>query len=255
MLFDPHYMFQNWKDPTTPIKWTVGALVLVALLISFILILTRAYISRVKSELALKAENEIKHKEELLKTSLHIQERERTRIASDIHDELIAQLYRIKLTNSNQNIDFFLKESIDTARKISHDLFPPLLEENKLIDLFETFLLPMHKKISIDFYYSGKDVDSLEKEIKIHIYRIFQEIITNIIKHAKSKKITILVRVSTKSFCLLVKDEGIGISNDMTNGLGMKNISLRAQQTKATFRFLPNKPKGTKFLLIHTSNG
>ncbi|MFY0603166.1 MAG: hypothetical protein JXQ93_04400 [Flavobacteriaceae bacterium] len=245
-------MFQNWKDPETPIKWTIGALLLVVLLISFILILTRAYISRVKSELNLKAKNKIKHKEELLKNSIDIQERERTRIASDIHDELIAQLYRIKLTNNDQNIDTFLKETINTARKISHDLFPPLLEENKLIDLFESFLTPIYEKMDIDFYYSGKNVDALQKEMKIHIYRIFQEIITNIIKHSKSIKITIQIRVTEKYFSLLIKDEGIGISDDMTNGLGMKNIELRAQQIKASFRFLSNKPKGTKFLLIHT---
>jgi signal transduction histidine kinase len=242
-------VMQNWKDPSTPIKWIVGALIMVGVLISFIFILTRAYISKMRAELIKKTARQIQHKEELITTSITIQEKERIRIAADIHDELIAQLYRLKLTNENQIMDTYISDSIITARKISHDLYPPLLEESNLSDLFEIFLSPLYKSIHIDFYHVHKQHITLPKETKIHIYRIFQEIITNIIKHSQSTTIAIYVRASLQSFSLLIKDEGTGIPKHIKNGLGLKNIDLRAQQIKATYKFSSNRPKGTKFLL------
>ncbi len=245
---------EDWKNPLTPIWWIAGALVLFSVLLIFIILVTKKYVKRIKTEERQKADLQSKHQEELLKSSIDIQEKERTRIAADIHDELIGQLRRIQLINDNDALIDVLKDSIGTARRISHDLTPPLLNESLLSELFQTILVPLNNLFLIDFYASEHPEVYIPEKTKINIYRIFQEVITNIEKHAKASQIFISLKVSEQYVFLSIKDNGIGFPKGKTKGLGMKNISLRAEQLSALYRFTTNKPKGTKFRLLYKKN-
>lgn len=228
--------------------WVVGSLLVLLVLISFIILLSTTYIRRIKSELEAKNSLIIYHQKELVSNSVQILERERERIASDLHDDLIGQLHRIQLMNNDEKLNKLLASSIDRARNISHDLSPPMLNDSALLDLITDFISPLKSVYEVCIFYNTIDEFALTKDQKLHVFRTFQELVSNIIKHAKASKITILYRHTSTHLCFLMRDDGKGINKINTNGLGMKNIELRMQMLEASYRFKTNRPKGTTFI-------
>jgi signal transduction histidine kinase len=113
---------ENLEKSIIPLQWILGNLILFLGLLVFIVLLSRKYIQRIKKESKIK----LAHQKMLLENSIEIQERERNRIASEIHDNLIAQLYQVKLINQEKQLSGYIANSIQTARNISHELSPPL---------------------------------------------------------------------------------------------------------------------------------
>jgi len=212
------------------------------------MLLSTAYIRRIRGELEAKNSLIIYHQKELVNHSVQILERERERIASDLHDDLIGQLHRIQLMNNDEKLNKLLASSIDSARNISHDLSPPMLNDSALIDLMTDFISPLKSQYKVNIFYTIYEEFDLSKDQKLHIFRTFQELVSNIIKHSKASKIDILYRHTTKHFCFLMRDNGKGISKINSNGLGMKNIELRMQMLEASYRFKTNRPEGTTFI-------
>lgn len=243
-------LFQDWKNPETPLKWILYMLVFAGILIFFIVLITRSYIARVKSEIKKQAALKMEYQDRLIENSIDIQEKERVRIAGDLHDNLIAQLYRIHLMNDNKVLSPLIQEGIQTAREISHDLSPPLLNETTLSEAFKRFLDAFQKEYQIQFTTKAHSNVSIDSHRKLHLFRIFQEVIINTIKHSQTHAIEIDVRMTDRYLAVRVQDFGIGFSPDSSNGLGMKNIELRARQINAHYKYKPNIPTGTRFLLI-----
>lgn len=236
-----------------PIYWIIGALILVGLLLGFIILAFRSYVQRIRKEEIAKSLLKQRYQDELLKSSIEIQERERARIAADIHDGIIGQLYVISLENQDPLIGPKIQTAIQLSRSVSHDLVPPLLESLSLFELLDVFLESFHSSFEIEMDRSGLNQIEPSTSQKLHVYRLFQELVVNIRKHAESPKITVLLRSTSNYHFLVVKDSGKGFDTK-SEGLGMKNIALRAKQLKATYKFKTNSPKGTSFLLIFKSD-
>lgn len=237
---------ENSEESLIPIQWILGNLVLFLGLLIFIGLLVRKYILRIKKESELK----FKHQQVLLENSIEIQERERTRIASEIHDNLIAQLYQVKLLNNEKELSGYIKNSIQTARNISHELSPPLIENHNLEEIFDAFLFPLQKDYEIDFFHTNPDGIMFDNNVKLHLFRIFQEVVTNIQKHANTKNFKVSLKINSNYTLLVIEDFGIGFPiNTQKKGLGTKNIELRAKQIHASYKFKKNKPQGSKFIL------
>lgn len=231
-----------------PLKWIIANLLLFFGLLLFIILLSRKFIQRVKKE----AEIKLAYQKNLLENSIQIQEKERTRIAADIHDDLIAQLYQLKLLSEQENLAPVITKGIQTARGISHELSPPLLEKQSLEETFEGFLFPLKKKYQIQFNVQNRSRVLFENHVKLHLFRIFQEVVTNIQKHAQTQSIAVDLKITKQYVFLAVTDFGVGFEAEkLQTGLGFKNIELRARQIHATYDFKPNKPKGCKFLLLY----
>jgi len=196
----------------------------------------------------------IAYQKQLLTNSVEVQEKERSRIAADLHDDLIGQLHRIKLMNSNSELNKLLGNSISTARRISHDLTPPLLDEIELPELMEDFVLPFKSKLAINFESRQLAAVPLDVPTKLNLFRIVQELVINTIKHAKANQLNVQYRTSQQQVILYLKDDGVGISTKAANGIGVKNIELRAQALNARFRLKAGKRKGTNFILILKTN-
>ncbi|QMU64083.1 MAG: hypothetical protein GKR88_07120 [Flavobacteriaceae bacterium] len=133
----------------------------VLFLLSFLLLLPLLlfniiFIRRIRKEEEKKRNLQLQHKKKVLKTSIVTQEKERKRIASDLHDHLIAQLHRAKLINRNTAVNEVLSESIAVARHISHDLSPPLLTQTSVKELFVDFLKPFQEKYINNYLVSFK---------------------------------------------------------------------------------------------------
>ena len=241
---------ENWKDPITPIFWLGGGIFLFLLLLGFIYVFIKTNIRRIRQEEQEKHEMELTYQKELLKTSIDTQEKERKRIAEELHDNVITQLYRIKLTNTeDQVLDEMLKDGITLTRTISHKLSPPFLEYKTVGMLIQEFIEPYTNNYKTQLHYLGHE-NGVSEMCKLNVFRIFQEVITNIHKHAKASCMCITYRWSENNLCLVIQDNGVGINLKSEHGMGMQNIASRTQILDGRFKFKLNCPNGTTFILV-----
>lgn len=191
---------------------------------------------------------------ELLNAEIEIQERERTQISADLHDDLGPTLALVKLALSNtkkMDIAFALNQidfSIDKIRNISHELHPSVVSALGL----KTALLNVIKRIEdtkdlkIDFTFSEEI--AIPNETALQLYRIVSEALHNILKHAQANICNIVFEKTNNWLFITISDNGIGINSKLKNkGIGLKNIQSRVAFMKGTLEIIPNKPKGTIF--------
>ena len=187
------------------------------------------------------------------------QEKERKRIAEELHDsvgQMLAlvklNLSRVETTNEDSNPDnntlirqtsTLLDESIDEVRTISHNLMPPDLKSKRLTEIAENLLTRNGLKYQFQAYGIS---DDLTEAIKFTLYRIIQEIIHNIIKHASAKQITMSITQTDDGINLMVEDDGIGFNTSlMSSGLGLKNIHSRVKLMNGYFDVDSSLNRGT----------
>ena len=197
-----------------------------------------------------------------------IREEERKKTALEVHDELGQRLTAIKLkmfsyikksqsTDRKQqeraeNILKLIDETIDAVGDISTTLRPPILDSFGLPASLEWLVEDFNKKSNIR---CDTDIDhsiEIDGNRKIIIFRILQEALTNILRHAKADKIKICFN-KTGSYCrLTIEDNGIGIHPDKLkspNSFGLFGINQRAKSLGAKLVFSGNKDGGSTISL------
>jgi two-component system NarL family sensor kinase len=259
---------ESWQNPKIfALGLAIVFFVFVAL-IAFIVVFMRLYFKRLIHEQNQQMEMSVKHQKDLLEKSVITQERERSRIASELHDGLISKLNTIVLmlsTGIEENIKSssdMLSESIQLARKISHDLTPPMLEETDLQELISGFLHPLQNSFQIEFNKSIYDSSEIKAEPKLQIFRIFQESINNILKHAEATQIIVDLKITSNYLMLKVTDNGKGFDLEkQKNGLGLNNMLIRTQFLNGSYKAKTAINKGTalifgfNFANLHNGKG
>lgn len=239
----------NENSPITTLTWLLIGTIFILLLILTLILYVKLHLKKMDRLTNAKNELKLEHQRQLLQNSIHTQEHERSRIASNIHDDLIGQLHRIKLINEDQSINTLLNASIKTARLISHDLVPPLINSLSFQTLVKEYMLPFGEKYDLSFCFNNYAEEDLKAMTKLHLFRIVQEVTTNCLKHAKASSIAIYCRISEKYICLKVSDNGIGFSTEKTKGAGLKNIESRNQVINGIYRIETAYGKGTTFFM------
>lgn len=174
----------------------------------------------------------------LLKASVSGQEKERKRIAGELHDSIGGNLAAIKLQLSNQNGVNGMKELIKQVdetyhqvRDLSHDLVPQKFSNTGFTELIAGYLrqfdLPGNARISFQAY-PREEIDLIGTTLKVEIYKIMQELITNTQKHSQASKVEIQLTQFDGMLKLLFEDNGKGFSTETTrHGIGLQNIRER----------------------------
>jgi signal transduction histidine kinase len=246
---------EKWQDPKTLAIWIAIILVLVFTIILFVVkIMHTGYKRMVQANLR-QAQMQLEHQKKLTETSLQAQEKERTRIASDLHDSLIGKLTVIRMKSQLglplTEIDSLLGESITDARRISHDLTPPLLEQTGIADLIDNILDPWRQKMDIIFYTDIRSDYQFTPVAKIQIVRVVQELITNIVKHAAATAVTVHLRTTHNSTMLTVKDNGNGFDTAiLKKGLGLHSLEMRMQYLSASYKVKSAQGRGTRTIMV-----
>jgi signal transduction histidine kinase len=196
----------------------------------------------------LQQQAEIEHQKSLLAAVIQSQEGERKRIGQDLHDDVGAALSNLRLTmdmvdagiittDSFKKFASSYKQSIDhiitDVRHISHNLSPPRLSLFGLNAALEdlTDVIPRSGiKLALDN--NAADILAvLDITIATTLYRVFEELIHNTIKHAAANHIFITLSVENKLLTIDYKDDGIGLPMDdgkkIIKGMGMQNIESR----------------------------
>lgn len=197
----------------------------------------------------------IKEQQLGIRAVIEAQEKERQRIARELHDGVAQELVAIKLGfesiqkelisqspqhhNLIENLNQQLHSTSTEVRNISHDMLPPALENNKLADALQQLLRNSleNKKIATEF--SCQNLPSnLDKDKAMGIYRIIQELINNIIKHSKATKVELQAYQINNQLILQLEDNGIGFDfqESLSKGsLGLLNILSRVKNLNAQF--------------------
>lgn len=200
---------------------------------------------------------------------LHLQEKERQKLARELHDGVGQTILAAKLNfQSYQKSPELHQERfkmglsiIDRAsqelREIYTDLYPTSLRELGL----ESTIRWMARHI-LDVI--GCEVDMkfqlklrIPDEVSVNIFRIVQEIFTNIAKHAKAKKASLELKSTVKGVSLIIADQGKGFDNDkarlVSSGFGLENIRRRVDDFRGTLKLKTEKGKGTVYEIFFPS--
>ena len=217
----------------------------------------------IKQDLAFK-DAEVKHGQELYLGTLEATERERERLARDLHDVIGASLSTMRLQLSDlehkaahdpdlKNFSDRNKELIDQTilevRRISNDLLPPGLEEFGLLYSIEGLCEQVLDFSDIDISLEIKEVIALNKQKSLIMYRIVQELLNNSVKHSEASKINIILSSKDGQFILIFKDNGKGFDYSEAykkRSLGLKNIEVRAKMIEGSAEFVTKKDEGLK---------
>lgn len=183
--------------------------------------------------------------QQLLDLTIIIQEKERARIAEDLHNSLGQLLYGVKLNldlvkfgspelqmqniSNIKNTQDLLTVCIKESRRISYDLMPPILEDFGLKVALQEICNQLSRTIKLKYEFSGLE-NRLSKYMEISIYRIVQELAMNLIKHAQATKASLKMGITKKDVMLTIEDNGKGF--DTVKLREDDHIGIRSIKTK-----------------------
>lgn len=204
-----------------------------------------------------------------------VTEEERIRIAREIHDELGHLLTALKydmdgLTNNEElTIDLAKSEMeamisivdslIDSVRKIATDLRPGILDHLGLFPALEWKIKEFQKRTKISIHLNLDEADlTFDNNETTIIYRIVQEILTNVARHSKASKLWLAASKKDDCFVLSVKDDGVGFEmNDkqQTGSLGLMGMRERAMAIGGEIEIESSPGQGTTVNFLIRKNG
>ncbi len=196
------------------------------------------------------------------KEVIEAEEKERSRIARELHDGLgqmlstarlhVAGLEDNVINEDKESLNISLK-TIDNAclevRNISHNLMPNALIRLGLIPAIRELVNAVNASKSIHIDFNSSIEGSLGMSLDITIYRVVQEVINNMIKHAKASSIYMKIERNAADLTIVIFDNGIGFDTEElknSSGIGWKNILSRISMLNGDIRLESQLQKGTK---------
>jgi len=224
----------------------------------------RHKILKQSEELKMQKIQELENEKQLIaaRSLLQGQEEERTRLARDLHDGVGGLLSGVKLSMSNMKGNFFLSEenalamsnvimqldqSIAELRRVSHNMMPESLIKYGLKEALENYCetLNISGKIKVQLQTYGME-ERMEQSNEIVAYRMVQELLNNVIKHADAKNVLIQLVRKQDHFTLTVEDDGKGFDpKEISSGAGLQNIKARAEYLNGTLDIVSSRGEGT----------
>ena len=242
------------------ILFAVIALVLVIILLFFV---SRKKIIHEKLE---SQELKLRHKSDLIRYNIETQEKERHRIAEDLHDDVGSQLNLISLglhrinkiestldKEETEAILLITEGVIDRVRSLSHDLLPPILEKFGLVAALEEVEFNYNKTNSIELNFKTNienEEPIFDVNDRLYLYRICQELIQNSLKHGKAKLIRISLLNKEGNVHISITDDGVGFDIDdlqSGKGMGLMNIENRVEILGGTMTISSKLHEGSTF--------
>jgi PAS domain S-box-containing protein len=215
-------------------------------------------------------EEQMNKQKEIARAVVNAQERERTGIGEELHDNVNQLLAASKLY-----LDYSLSQpdagkepiiksrgyiysAIDELRKLSHVLVGPTPDKTMgLINSLEKLIRDITevKDIKIHFLYPTYHEEEIEAALKLVIYRIIQEQLNNILKHADASEIEIKLKKEAPYLIVSIKDNGKGFDTSVKMpGIGLKNIRHRAELFNGEMQIISSPGNGCKMKIIFKDN-
>ena len=216
----------------------------------------------------IKSRKHLKDSNEFLLYTIHGQEEERERIARELHDTIAQNLrYCKSLCESNSLKDLkklsdVLSKSLVEVRSMSYNLSPPDITKNDFLfcikNLCEEFNEIRNFSIRLSII-ENTDAAFLSKDEILNLYRIVQEALTNIMKHAKADEAVIMIRNNNEDeaegLYIYISDDGLGFDTeniDSRKHYGIQGMKKRASLIGAALNITSTPGEGTQISIIKT---
>jgi signal transduction histidine kinase len=204
---------------------------------------------------------------------LNAQEEERRRLARELHDDLgqalaflkiqtytLAQKLRddqLEIKDDCRNIDLYIEQIIENIRRLSRDLSPVVLEDLGLTEALKILSKEFSNHYRIGLIQELTNIDHLLTPTEqINLYRFCQEALTNIHKHARAHKISVVVEYINNYITVKITDDGLGFDvvdsaepDRKLRGMGLTTLEERATMLQGTFTIRSSPGRGTEVIL------
>lgn len=190
-------------------------------------------------------EQSLQRQKEMTETIVEAQEKLRTEIGKELHDNLQQILasanlmINFSLSNAEmqktclQKAKEYILNAIQEVRKLSHTMVAPQFSEKPLTTALEEVVDNINLAGKTDARVCVKaeeEINALPEKIKLALYRIVQEQVSNILKYAGAKEMAIELGIAAKKVCLRIYDNGRGFDpKKHPKGIGLRNIASRAE--------------------------
>lgn len=228
---------------------------------AFLLLYISSYNRRKKNHLTEKQNLQQEYEADLLKTQLEVQEQTMKTIAADLHDNIGQLLSLTSLTlgsitvsdnKTSKKLDDsqqLVRRSIKELRQLANLLHGEKIIENGLVDAikYEVEWLKKPGTYDVQFEHNIEEEHKLSAEKSLILFRLVQEVINNIIKHASATKISISLHRIQSSILLSITDNGIGfVTEDVSKkGMGLSNFLRRTKAIQGELDIISAPNEGT----------
>ena len=245
---------------------TISILIACLCMLFFIIIIVLVFL--IHQRKIMLAENKIKLMEqekqiELFKASVEAEEKQKEKIARNLHDEINPILNTLKFNITKHRIkaqkneldpasmfadEETLNKVIEGIRSVCYDLIPSFFLEYGLIVSLESYVKNVQNMddISGEFYSDviPEELETFSRQEQLNMYRVCLEILNNLFKHSECKFFSVSMNSLNKSLVFKVTHNGKGISNEEMNlftenskGLGLKSLKARIILLKANINY------------------
>ena len=207
------------------------------------------------------------HELETLDAHLEGREKERQRIATDLHDSLGGTLAAVQLSLSTlkkkikgaaeeamrtyEKTDELLDQAYKEMRRISHNLADGSLKDGGLKGALTRMQTSLSENSSLKIHLRTDELEQvhLDREVELHLYRVIQELFQNIVKHAHAEEVSVHFTRYRSKLIMSVIDDGKGFEynpSEENEGMGLQNIHSRVQQLNGQIKIESSPGKGTE---------
>jgi len=233
---------------------------MLSIIILFAFIAYSAFVQKILREKSQQYQLELAHQKEVTLQYTSVQESERKRIAELLHDDIGNKLNILSLWINNEDslnnkrsrevIKQQIPALIEATRTISHSLYPVNSEKFGLILTLEALISNVNESLLIQLIVNH-DYQKRPISFEVQIYRIIQEFLSNVIKHAKASNMLIHIRDTETSLAVILSDNGVGFDNSiLKKGMGLKNIDSRIKSINAFSKWKSKKGNGSRLIII-----
>jgi two-component system CheB/CheR fusion protein len=201
----------------------------------------------------------------LLRRLITVQEDERRRIGRDLHDQLGQEVVGLRLrlsgiaeTATDATVRTRIEDALRTLEKLDEDLDfhiwelrPPALDDLGLVKTLARFVQDWSRefRVAADFHSQGLDDIRLPHDTEINLYRITQEALNNVLKHARASRIAVILECREDQVVLVIEDDGIGFDRAAAGaaerGIGLIGMEERAALIGGTLEIEASPGAGT----------
>ena len=219
-----------------------------------------------------KAEQEIlesrKQMEQLYTHLTDVRENERAEISREIHDQFGQSLTALKFDlnwladkiDKTPELDSKLKNMVDIVnttlkdiQRISSDLRPGMLDDLGLISAIQWYSQEFEKRTNVNCHLQLEEIPDMDSKIALALFRVLQEGLTNVIRHANAKNVEIRLFLQSNNVLLKITDDGVGIKSDQINhknSLGLVGMRERVNQFNGKLEIGTHEKSGTCLTVI-----
>jgi signal transduction histidine kinase len=239
----------------------------ILLLVVSVFFLFRIYLKRKNKLLLEKERMNIEFEQTLLKSQLEIQEHTFNEISREIHDNIgqVLSLVRINLNTLNapgdgeklELMDDLMGKAISDLRSLSHSLDADHIRNNGWTSAVQKLLNDLQKsgkyQVSISI---EEELPAIGSDKPIILFRMIQEVVNNIIRHAEASTIWLDVKKETDKLEIVIKDNGRGFDAGKNSpGVGLQNLKNRSKMINAGLSISSEPGNGTTVTIsINTDN-